>query len=86
MNNYLGVTNKPIDFSSGNNLFENSNRKFFVCGYNQKFAIIEQNKINNIYPSGIFDVVDNQLNPINEEPNGSYLLKTMYELKKYYKK
>jgi membrane-anchored protein YejM (alkaline phosphatase superfamily) len=86
MNNYLGVTNKPIDFSSGNNLFENSNRKFFVCGYNQKFAIIEQNKITNIYPSGIFDVVDNQLNPINEEPNGSYLLKTMYELKKYYNK
>jgi membrane-anchored protein YejM (alkaline phosphatase superfamily) len=85
MNNYLGVTNKPIDFSSGNNLFENSNRKFFVCGYNQKFAIIEQNKITNIYPSGIFDVVDNKLNPINDEPNSDYLLKTMNELKKYYK-
>lgn len=85
MKNYLGVQNKTFDYSSGNNLFNTTNRNFFICGYNQKFAIIEPNKITNIYPSGIFDVVDNQLNAINEEPNSNYLLKTMNELKKYYK-
>jgi membrane-anchored protein YejM (alkaline phosphatase superfamily) len=85
MKNYLGVKNSSFDYSSGNNLFNTTNRNFFICGYNQKFAIIEPNKITNIYPSGIFDVVDNKLNPINDEPNSNYLLKTMNELKKYYK-
>jgi membrane-anchored protein YejM (alkaline phosphatase superfamily) len=85
MKNYLGVKNSSFDYSSGNNLFNTTNRNFFICGYNQKFAIIEPNKITNIYPSGIFDVVDNKLNPINDEPNSDYLLKTMNELKKYYK-
>ena len=42
-------------------------------------------RITNIYTSGIFDVVDNNLNTLNEEPNEDYLIKTIYELKKFYK-
>lgn len=85
MNNYLGVSNSPKDYSSGKSLFDISNRDFFICGYNQKFAIVENKRITNIYTSGMLDVVDNNLNIINEEPNGEYLLKTMNELKKFYK-
>ena len=85
MGNYLGVSNNPNDYSSGKSLFDKSNRKFFICGYNQKFAIIENKRITNIYTSGIFDVVDNNLNTLNEEPNEDYLIKTIYELKKFYK-
>lgn len=86
MGSYLGVKNNPKDYSSGKSLFNKSNRDFFICGYNQKFAIIEQNRITNIYNSGLYDVLDNNLNSLNEEPNSDYLIKTMYELKKFYKK
>jgi membrane-anchored protein YejM (alkaline phosphatase superfamily) len=85
MSDYLGTINNTNDYSSGKSLFDTSNRNFFICGYNQKFAIIENKRITNIYTSGIFDVVDNNLNTLNEEPNEDYLIKTIYELKKFYK-
>lgn len=82
---YLGVLNNSSDYSYGKNLFDKTNRDFFICGYNQKFAIIEQNKITNIYHSGLLDVVDHNLNILNEEPNSEFLLTTLNELKKFYK-
>ena len=85
MNSYLGVSNSPKDYSSGKSLFDTSKRDFFICGYNQKFAIIEPNRITNIYTSGLLDVVDNNLNVLDEEPNGEYIFQTMKEIKKFYK-
>lgn len=66
MNNVLGVTNHYYDYSVGQNLYDCKNRKWFICGYNQKYAIIEKNMIINVYSSGMYDVVDKKLNPINE--------------------
>lgn len=66
MNTVLGVTNHYYDYSVGQNLFDCKNRKWFICGYNQKYAIIEKNMIINVYSSGMYDVVDKKLNPINE--------------------
>ena len=66
-------------------MFDTSKRDFFICGYNQKFAIIETNRITNIYTSGLLDVVDNNLNVLDEEPNSEYLLHTMNEIRKFYK-
>ena len=85
MSNYLGVNNSPKEYSSGKNLFDTSKRDFFICGYNQKFAIVETNRITNIYTSGLLDVVDNNLNVLDEEPNSEYLLQTMNEIRKFYK-
>ena len=85
MNSYLGISNSPKDYSSGKSLFDTSKRDFFICGYNQKFAIIEPNRITNIYTSGLLDVVDNNLNFLDEEPNDEYIFETMKEIKKFYK-
>jgi len=67
MKDYLGVKNIVTDYSFGKNLFTPNKRDYFICGYNQKFAIIEKNKITNIYPSGLFDVTDGMLNPLQDE-------------------
>lgn len=66
MNTVLGVTNQYYDYSVGQNLYDCKNRKWFICGYNQKYAIIEKNMIINVYSSGMYDVIDKKLNPINE--------------------
>ncbi|MXO33742.1 DUF3413 domain-containing protein [Apibacter sp. B3889] len=66
MNTVLGGTNHYYDYSVGQNLYDCKNRKWFICGYNQKYAIIEKNMIINVYSSGMYDVVDKKLNPINE--------------------
>lgn len=66
MNTVLGVTNQYYNYSVGQNLFDCKNRNWFICGYNQKYAIIEKNMIINVYSSGMYDVVDKKLNPVNE--------------------
>lgn len=66
MNTVLGVTNQYYDYSVGQNLYDCKNRKWFICGYNQKYAIIEKNMIINVYSSGMYDVVDKKLNQVNE--------------------
>lgn len=66
MNTVLGVTNHYYDYSVGQNLYDCKTRKWFICGYNQKYAIIEKNMIINVYSSGMYDVVDKKLNPVNE--------------------
>lgn len=66
MNTVLGITNQYYDYSVGQNLYDCKNRKWFICGYNQKYAIIEKNMIINVYSSGMYDVVDKKLNPVNE--------------------
>ena len=67
LKDYLGVQNDLKDFSFGKDLYTPIQRDYFICGYNQKFAIIEKNKITNIYPSGLFDVTDGMLNPLKDE-------------------
>ncbi|MCO6564297.1 MAG: DUF3413 domain-containing protein [Apibacter sp.] len=66
MNSVLGVKNKFSEYSVGQNLYDCTNRKWFICGYNQKYAIIENNMIINIYPSGMYDIVDKKLNHLDE--------------------
>lgn len=86
MKNYLGVKNDLNDYSTGKILFENSNRDWFVCGYNQKYAVIQKNKITTIYASGFFEVTDQNLKILNEEINFSIIEKALKETHKFYKK
>ena len=84
MKNYLGTTNSPGDFSVGQNIFENKKRDWFVCGYNQKYSVIEQNKITNIYTSGLFDITDLKLNILKEELNYDVIERAFAETNKFY--
>ncbi|MFD0963005.1 DUF3413 domain-containing protein [Pseudofulvibacter geojedonensis] len=68
MNNYLGVKNKPSEISIGKNLFNTSKREWFLCGYKNSYAIIEENKITRVVKnSGIFTITDKSLNPLESE-------------------
>lgn len=85
--NYLGIKNNYFDYSFGNNLFEIPNRNYFICGYNQKYAIIENNMITNINSSGTFDFTDKKLKPLNpDDVNVETVLKGINELRRFYKK
>ncbi len=66
MDTVLGVQNDYNEYSVGKNLYDCSERDWFICGYNQKYAIIEKNMIINIYSSGMYDVIDKNLNPIED--------------------
>ena len=87
LNEYLHVKNKFTDYSFGRSLYETNKRDYFICGYNQRFAIVEKNKITNIYPSGLYDVTDGNLNILKEE-NINYELVTegLSEMNRFYKK
>ncbi len=61
------VQNPLSDYSFGRNIYETSNRPYFICGFNEKYAVIEDSKITTIEPSGIFEVTDHKLNPLDQK-------------------
>ena len=85
LKNYLGIINSFSDYTCGEDLFLSKNRNSFICGYNQKFAIIENKRIVKVFNSGIFEVVDKNLNLLNQQPNDAYLLDAMKQMKQFYK-
>jgi len=87
MKNYLGVKNNSVDYSFGQDLFQPSKRDGFICGYNQRFAIIEKDQIINIYPSGLFDATDKKLNALNDDKiNYDRVSKELKNMNRFYKK
>ena len=86
MKNYLGVKNDIFDYSFGHDLYNPIPRTSFVCGYNQRFAIIEEQQITNVYPSGLFDVTDKQLNLLDDsKTNFDLVSKELKEMNRFYK-
>jgi hypothetical protein len=86
MKNFLGVINDSFDYSFGHDLFNPIPRSSFVCGYNQRFAIIEEKQITNIYPSGLFDVTDQQLNTLDDAYiNYDLVSKELKGINRFYK-
>ena len=88
LKNYLGVQNNFSDYSFGEDLFKiSTTRNYFICGYNQKFSIIESNKITNISPSGTLSVTDKKLNKLDDEQiNYNLVLEGIQSVNKFYKK
>lgn len=87
MQHYLGVKNKISEYSFGCDMFQPMKRKSFICGYNQRFAVVEQNQITNIYPSGLFDVTDKKLKPLSDEQiNYELVSQEMKNLNRFFKK
>lgn len=86
MKNYLGVINDSFDYSFGHDLFNPIARSSFVCGYNQRFSIIEEQQITNVYPSGLFDVTDKKLNILDDsKTNFDLVSKELKGLNRFYK-
>jgi len=85
MNDNLKVKNKYSDYSFGRNIYNTEKRDYFICGYNQKFAIIEDTKITHIHPSGVFDITDQQLNLLeNQVVDYNFISKGFTEMSKFY--
>lgn len=84
MSEYLGVTNSFKDYSLGQNIYLKSSRDWFVCGYNQKYSVIEKTKITNIYSSGLFEITDLNLNPLNEDLNFEVIERAFINTNKFY--
>ena len=87
MKNYLGIENNFIDYSFGQDLYQPCHREGFICGYNQRFAIIEKNQIINIYPSGLFDATDKKLNALDDSKiNYDRVSTELKNMNRFYKK
>ncbi|MFY0483336.1 DUF3413 domain-containing protein [Flavobacterium sp. PLA-1-15] len=86
MTSVLGVKNPIADYSSGQDLYNTKERDWFVCGYNQKYSVIEKTKITNIHASGLFDILDKNLNPIEEDLNYDIIGKALEITNQYYAK
>lgn len=86
MTSVLGVRNPIVDYSSGQDLYNTKERDWFVCGYNQKYSVIEKTKITNIHASGLFDILDKNLNPIEEDLNYDIIGKALEITNQYYAK
>ncbi|CAM4120721.1 DUF3413 domain-containing protein [Flavobacterium antarcticum] len=88
LSNYLGVKNKMDDYSFGTDLFTvQKDRKYFICGYNQKFSIIQSTKITNVSASGTLNATDKKLNKLEDEQiDYNIVLNGIQSVNKFYKK
>jgi len=83
----LKVKNSFAGYSFGRNIYTTPKRDYFICGYNQKFAIIEDTKITTVQPGGVFDVTDRNLKVLDEQSiDYNAVTKGLSELNKFYLK
>ncbi|MES2543681.1 MAG: DUF3413 domain-containing protein [Bacteroidota bacterium] len=86
MRSFLGTQNPLEEYSTGQDLYDPKERDWFVCGYNQKYSVIQKNKITTIYTSGLYDISDSKLNSLNEEMDYNVIEKALNMINKYYQK
>ena len=86
MKEVLGVKNPFDDYSVGKSLYDTTHRDWFITGYNKKYAIIEKDKITNVYESGFFETVDAQLNPLEESIDYNIIIEALSQTGKFYTK
>lgn len=87
MQDVFHVQNPISDYCSGQNLYDNHERTWFICGYNQKYALIQKDKIIKIDTSGQYEATDHQLNHLNDSHIDFGLIeKALQENSRFYKK
>lgn len=87
MKNYMGVKNPIGDYSMGQDLYNLNHRDWFVCGYNNNYAIIEKERITKVYSTGLFDVTDLKLNKLMDaELNYDVIKEALEQINMFYEK
>lgn len=83
----LGVSSNPNDFSSGRNLFNESNRKWILAGDSRELALITNKETTVIDKFGNFKLFDDNYQRLSEEnPTLPILMQGLTELQRFYSK
>ena len=86
LQNVLGVTNPPSDYSMGINLYDTTFRNWHVVGDNLNYAfIIDSNMIVEKKPSGMLEIYDKELNPVlNYKPSAANISQAIHTINSFY--
>ncbi|ANO32415.1 hydrolase [Vibrio breoganii] len=85
MQDLLGVTSNPADFSSGQNLFNSKNRRWTMAGDAREFALISPNEITVLDRYGNYKVFDhNYRRQRDAKPKLSVIMQGLSETKRFY--
>ncbi|ENM5888592.1 DUF3413 domain-containing protein [Vibrio mimicus] len=87
MQDLLGVSSNPIDYSSGKNLFNESKRKWILAGDARELALITDEQTTVIDKFGNFKVYDGEYQRLKQtNPTLPVLMQGLTELQRFYAK
>ncbi|EEY98564.1 putative sulfatase [Vibrio sp. RC586] len=87
MQDLLGVSSNPIDYSSGKNLFNESKRKWILAGDSRELALITDEQTTVIDKFGNFKVYDAEYQRLKQtNPTLPVLMQGLTELQRFYAK
>lgn len=85
MQDLLGVSSNPVDFSSGKNLFDDSRRRWTMAGDAREFALISGSDITVLDKYGNYKVYDHNYRRLREaKPKLSVIMQGLSETKRFY--
>lgn len=85
MQDLLGVTSNPYDFSSGKNLFNTKQRRWTMAGDTREFALISGNEITVLDSYGNYKVFDLDYHRQRDaKPKLSIIMQGLSETKRFY--
>lgn len=83
----LGVSSNPTDFSSGKNLFDENRRKWILAGDSREIALITDKQTTVIDKFGNYKLYDNHYKRLkNKNPKLPVLMQGLTELQRFYTK
>lgn len=87
MQDLMGVSSNPSDFSSGRNLFDETKRKWILAGDQKELALVTGDKTTVIDKFGNFKLYDKNYHRIkHQSPTLPVLLQGLTELQRFYSK
>lgn len=87
MQDLLGVSSNPSDFSSGRNMFNEAKRKWILAGDSRELALITDEQTTVIDKFGNFKLYDDNYQRLKEEnPTLPVLMQGFTELQRFYAK
>ncbi|CAM3039894.1 DUF3413 domain-containing protein [Vibrio rarus] len=85
MQDLLGITSNPVDFSSGKNLFDSKKRRWTMAGDAREFALISSNEITVLDRYGNYKVYDHNYHRQRDvKPKLSVIMQGLSETKRFY--
>ena len=85
MKEYLHVISPIEDYSTGHYIYDTPEKKWFLCGYNNNYAIIEEDRITKVFTTGVYEITDLELNKIeNEKIHYKVIKNALKDLNRFY--